>query len=132
MASIEKFDSLKKTTEYQFDTPDANLLETFKNPGVEEVELHQIEFTSVCPITGQPDFGTITISYIPKELCLESKSLKLYLMSYRNYGAFCETLAKMICDHIFFTLRPEFLEVKVIFARRGGIGMTARACKGAS
>ena len=68
-------------------------LETFPNPGVSRVEMRSDELTAVCPITGQPDMYVATIAYAPKGLCLESKSLKLYLSHFRNEGAFCEALA---------------------------------------
>jgi 7-cyano-7-deazaguanine reductase len=67
--------------------------EAFPAPDVQRVTLEAVEFTSICPRTGQPDFGTVTVEYIPGERCLESKSLKYYLWSYRDEGAFCETLA---------------------------------------
>ena len=75
-------------------------LETFPNPGVERVEMTSDELTAVCPITGQPDLYTATIDYEPAERCLESKSLKLYLMSYRDQGVFCEALAVKIRDDV--------------------------------
>ena len=71
-------------------------LETFENPGVSHVEMTSDELTAVCPITGQPDLYEVTIEYWPDRLCLESKSLKLYLAGYRNEGAFCEALAVRI------------------------------------
>ena len=67
-------------------------IETFPNPGVTQVELTSDELVAVCPITGQPDFYEATIAYTPGELCIESKSLKLYLAHFRNEGAFCEAL----------------------------------------
>src|SRR5215831_21372286 len=75
-------------------------LETFPNPGVAEVELVSDELTAVCPITGQPDLYRVTIGYRPGSVCLESKSLKLYLNSFRNEGAFCEALAVRIRDDV--------------------------------
>ncbi len=79
-------------------------LETFPNPGVTSVELVSDELTAVCPITGQPDFYTATIRYEPGALCLESKSLKLYLARFRDQGAFCEALAVQIRDAVAETL----------------------------
>jgi 7-cyano-7-deazaguanine reductase len=79
-------------------------LETFENPGVTRVEMTSDELTAVCPITGQPDMYVVTIEYGAQRLCLESKSLKLYLASYRNEGAFCEALAVRIRDDIAETL----------------------------
>ena len=75
-------------------------LETFANPGVALVEMTSDELTAVCPITGQPDLYVATIDYRPDALCLESKSLKLYLARYRNEGAFCEALAVRIRDDV--------------------------------
>src|SRR6266566_6729397 len=73
-------------------------LETFANPGVAQVEMTSDELTAVCPVTGQPDLYVATIEYWPGDLCIESKSLKLYLSSYRNEGHFCEALAVKIRD----------------------------------
>ncbi len=90
-------------------------LETFANPGVSHVELTSDELTAVCPITGQPDLYTATIEYDPAELCLESKSLKLYLSGYRNEGAFCEALAVRIRDDVAeaLDLPPERVRVSM-------------------
>src|SRR5438105_10548054 len=75
-------------------------LESFPNPGVTEVEMQSDELTAVCPITGQPDFYVATIEYRPDALCLESKSLKLYLARFRDEGAFCEALAVRVRDDV--------------------------------
>src|SRR5437667_5767199 len=75
-------------------------LETFENPGVARVEMTSDELTAVCPITSQPDLYEATIAYEPDRLCLESKSLKLYLSGYRNKGAFCEALAVRIRNDV--------------------------------
>src|SRR5438270_10343233 len=75
-------------------------LESFPNPGVSRVELTSDELVAVCPITGQPDLYVAAIDYTPRDLCLESKSLKLYLSSYRNEGVFCEALAVKIRDDV--------------------------------
>src|SRR4029078_10597600 len=75
-------------------------LETFPNPGVTEVEMTSDELTAICPVTSQPDLYTATIEYRPRALCLESKSLKLYLARFRNEGAFCEALAVRIRDDV--------------------------------
>ena len=102
-------------------------LETFANPGVSHVELTSDELTAVCPITGQPDLYTATIEYDPAELCLESKSLKLYLSGYRNEGAFCEALAIRIRDDVAeaLDLPPERVRVSLKQKARGGITITA-------
>ena len=113
--------ALKKTTNYSFNTPCSEVLETFPNPGVSWVCLKQTEHTSLCPVTGQPDYGTVEISYVPNKLCLESKSLKLYLMAYRNEGTFCETSCNNIFEDVKKVLRSKTLSVKVTYISRGGI-----------
>ncbi|MDR2863498.1 MAG: preQ(1) synthase [Puniceicoccales bacterium] len=105
-------------------------LETFPNrhPGRNYViELRTEEFTSLCPATGQPDFGIITIRYIPGPRIVESKSLKLYLWSFRNEGCFQEHLVNVILDDLVQALEPVWLEVSGQFAARGGITITVRA-----
>jgi 7-cyano-7-deazaguanine reductase len=104
-------------------------LETFANPGVAEVEMTSDELTAVCPITGQPDLYVATIQYRPRGLCLESKSLKLYLARYRNEGAFCEALAVRIRDDVAEALGLEAHDVTVTLEQkaRGGITITAVA-----
>ena len=104
-------------------------LETFENPGVTSVEMTSDELTAVCPITGQPDMYVVTIEYAPKGLCLESKSLKLYLAGYRNEGAFCEALAVKIRDDIAEALGLTAEDVSVTLRQkpRGGIEITATA-----
>lgn len=102
-------------------------LETFANPGVARVELTSDELVAVCPITGQPDIYTVTIDYAPRDLCLESKSLKLYLMQYRNEGVFCEALAVKIRDDVAEALALDADAVHVLLKQkaRGGITITA-------
>jgi len=102
-------------------------LETFANPGVERVELASDELTSVCPITAQPDLYKLTIAYRPDALCLESKSVKLYLMSFRNEGVFCEALAVRIRDDVAAALEVDAGRVAVTLEQkaRGGITITA-------
>jgi 7-cyano-7-deazaguanine reductase len=102
-------------------------LETFPNPGVKVVELVSDELTAVCPITNQPDFYTATIEFRPRTLCLESKSLKLYLSRFRDQGAFCEALAVQIRDEVAKALELEAGEVNVSLRQkaRGGITITA-------
>ena len=81
------------------------------------------EFTSLCPITGQPDFGRITVEYVPDRLCIESKSLKLYLGSFRNEGSFAEGITNQIRDDLARACRPRRLTVTADFTPRGGIGI---------
>ncbi len=104
-------------------------LETFENPGVTRVEMSSDELTAVCPITGQPDMYVVTIEYRAQRLCVESKSLKLYLARYRNEGAFCEALAVRIRDDIAEALELEPADVTVTLRQkaRGGITITAVA-----
>jgi 7-cyano-7-deazaguanine reductase len=102
----------------------------FEAPDVQTVKLFTMEFTSLCPRTGQPDFGSVSIEYLPDALCLESKSLKYYLWSYRDEGEFCEGLAGRIADDIVCAIRPAQLQVEVTQNVRGGIGIVARAIRG--
>ena len=81
------------------------------------------EFTSVCPITGQPDFAEIRISYLPDKRMVESKSLKLYLLSFRNYGAFHEDCVNMIMKDLIALMDPKYIEVTGFFSPRGGISI---------
>jgi 7-cyano-7-deazaguanine reductase len=85
------------------------------------IELRFPEFTSVCPKTGLPDFGTITIRYQPKRFCLETKSLKLYLNSFRNLGIFTENVVNRILKSVVKNARPVWAEVTGVFSARGGI-----------
>jgi 7-cyano-7-deazaguanine reductase len=106
---------------------DKSVLETFPNPHAErEYEIHFEcpEFTCMCPRTGQPDFATIHIRYVPGRLCVELKSLKLYLWSFRNVGAFHEKVTNDIAQDLFTLLQPRRLEVVGAFRVRGGITTT--------
>ncbi len=110
-------------------------LETFPNPKPERdyvISFDCPEFTCVCPKTGQPDFATIKISYVPNKLCVELKSLKLYLWSYRNEGAFHEAVTNKILDDLVSAVSPRSMEVIGDFFVRGGIHtvVTARFVKG--
>ena len=105
-------------------------LETFPNrhPGRDyEIEIHCPEFTSVCPKTGQPDFGTIRVRYVPDAKCLELKSLKLYLVEYRNKGIFYEHVTNVILDDLVAALSPRRMTVEGDFNVRGGISTIVRA-----
>ncbi len=106
-------------------------LETFPNPGVSRVEMTSDELAAVCPITGQPDLYVATIDYAPDALCLESKSLKLYLATFRNEGRFCEALAVTIRDDVAEALAIDASAVRVKLAQkaRGGITITATAAE---
>ncbi len=102
-------------------------IETFPNPGVARVELTSDELVAMCPITGQPDMYVVTIEYEPAGLCIESKSLKLYLASFRNEGVFCEALAVHIRDDLAGALQLAAEHVRVTLRQkaRGGITITA-------
>ena len=105
---------------------DPGVLETFPNSYPERdyfVKFNCPEFTTLCPITNQPDFATIYISYIPGEKMVESKSLKLYLFSYRNHGGFHETSVNMIMDDLVKLMDPKYIEVWGKFTPRGGISI---------
>ncbi len=102
-------------------------LETFPNPGVSHVEMTSDELTAICPVTNQPDLYVATIEYWPGNLCIESKSLKLYLSGYRNEGHFCEALAVKIRDDVAeaLELAPDKVRVTLKQKARGGITITA-------
>jgi 7-cyano-7-deazaguanine reductase len=102
-------------------------LETFANPGVAHAEMTSDELTAVCPVTGQPDMYVATIEYWPQALCLESKSLKLYLVRFREEGAFCEALAVRIRDDVAEALELPTEKVRVTLRQkaRGGISIVA-------
>jgi len=104
-------------------------IETFPNPGVSHVELTSDELTAVCPVTGQPDLYVATIEFWPGPLCIESKSLKLYLSSFRNEGAFAEALAVKIRDDAAHAVQlpPDKVRVTLRQKARGGITITATA-----
>ncbi len=102
-------------------------LEAFANPGVTHVEMTSDELTAVCPVTGYPDLYTATIEYRPAALCLESKSLKLYLSGFRNEAAFCEALAVRIRADVAraLDLEADKVRVRLVQKSRGGITITA-------
>jgi 7-cyano-7-deazaguanine reductase len=104
-------------------------LETFPSPARRNYSIHfqTADFTSLCPVTGQADFATIEIDYVPNKLCVESKSLKLYLASYRNERAFNETVTNRILDDFVRACAPREAIVTAAFAARGGIALTVRA-----
>jgi len=104
-------------------------LETFPNPGVRHVEMTSDELSAMCPITDQPDFYVAAIEYQPDALCLESKSLKIYLSRFRNEGAFCEALAVKIRDDVAeaLELAADKVTVRLTQKPRGGISIVATA-----
>ncbi|HLL89502.1 MAG TPA: preQ(1) synthase [Tepidisphaeraceae bacterium] len=100
-----------------------SILESFPNPKPErdyEIEFTFPEFTSMCPVTGQPDFATITVAYVPDRACVEMKSLKLYFLAYRNKGIFYEAVTNTILDDLVAVLKPRRMRVVGQFAVRGG------------
>lgn len=104
-----------------------SLLESFENKFPDrdyQIEIVSPEFTSVCPKTGQPDFGTMTITYTPSAKCVELKSLKFYLQSYRNEGIFYENVTNTILDDLVAVLEPRWMKVQADFNARGGITET--------
>jgi 7-cyano-7-deazaguanine reductase len=112
MASLEVFNNPR---------PDRNYTITHVNP----------EFTSVCPMTGLPDFGTITLEYVPARLCIELKSLKYYYLEFRNRGIFYEAVVNQIFDDLFELLAPRHLKVTGVFTTRGGLHSTVVVESGA-
>jgi len=111
-------------------TEPSKILESFSNPRPQrdyEINMECPEFTCVCPRTGQPDFANIHVRYVPAELCVELKSLKLYLWSYRNEGAFHEAVVNQILDDLVQAIRPKSMTVVGDFNVRGGIHTTVTA-----
>jgi 7-cyano-7-deazaguanine reductase len=108
-------------------------VETFPNPNPRReyvVEIEVPEYTAVCPKTGQPDFGTIRISYAPAKACLELKSLKIYFQGYRNRGVFYEAAVNRMLDDLVASCRPRWMEITGEFTPRGGISTTVTARHG--
>jgi 7-cyano-7-deazaguanine reductase len=100
------------------------IIEVFENayPGRDYTVIHEApEFTSLCPKTGQPDFATITVEYIPDKLCIELKSLKLYFNSFRNDGIYFESVTNRILDDLIAACQPRFMHITAEFNVRGGI-----------
>lgn len=110
-ANLEVFDNLYSKRDYEI---------TFDCP----------EFTSLCPVTGQPDFGKITITYVPDKFCVESKSLKLFMFSFRSHNTFHEEVVNSILEKVVAACSPRWIEVVGEFRPRGGIALTIRATEG--
>ena len=105
-------------------------LQTFRNPSPErDYRIHMTlpEFTCLCPITGQPDFATLELEYVPDRLCVELKSLKLYIWAYRNEGAFHEAVTNRILDDLVRATRPRHMRLSARFNVRGGIATSVVA-----
>ena len=103
--------------------------ESFPAPDVATITMTAQEFTSICPRTGQPDFGSVVIEYTPAQRCIESKALKFYLWSFRDEGAFCENLASRIADDVVYAIEPKRVRVEVRQNVRGGISIVAVAVR---
>jgi len=102
-------------------------LETFNNPNIEKdytIKITMPEFTCLCPKTGQPDFAKLFLEYVPSEKCIELKSLKMYIWSYRNEGAFHEAVTNQILDDLVKTVKPKYIKLKAVFNVRGGVYTT--------
>lgn len=111
-------------------SPQEAELETFENTHPERdymITFDCPEFTSLCPITGQPDFGHLTIEYIADKTCVESKSLKIYLFSFRNHGAFHEAVTNQILDDLVLACAPRWAKITGNFRPRGGIAISVTA-----
>lgn len=105
-------------------------LDTFpSSPSISKVIFTSGELATLCPVTGQPDFNSVTIEYEPIELCLESKSLKLYLWSFRDEASFCEALAHQFVDDIYTAIQPRWCRVTIVQNVRGGLQLTVQAGK---
>jgi 7-cyano-7-deazaguanine reductase len=127
--NLTQLGSRSVLTEEQIENP-RSILEAFANPKPErdfEIKFVFPEFTSMCPVTGQPDFATITITYVPDRLCVEMKSLKLYFLAFRNKGIFYEGVVNRILDDLVAVLRPRKMTVVGDFAVRGGTAGTVTA-----
>ena len=114
-----------KNTKYSYEY-DPSVLETFVNKHPENeyvVTFDAYEWSSLCPKTGQPDFAKVVMSYIPRERMVESKSLKLYLFSFRNFGSFHEDCMNTVLNDLVKLMDPKYIEVRGIFAPRGGIAI---------
>lgn len=122
---------LGRDTRYEYDTANPALLERFPNPmkaakGRSVVKVVAPEFTSLCPLTGQPDYATIVLEYTPRDWCLESKSWKVYLMSFRNIGEFHESCITRMHADLVALLDPEWMVIEGQFTPRGGISFWPR------
>jgi len=121
---------LRKSSTQFPSSPEKASLEVFENVYSDrdyEIVFDCPEYTSLCPVTGQPDFGEIRIKYVPDRLCIESKSLKLYLFSFRNYNTFHEEAVNTVLDAVVGACSPRMAEVTGVFKPRGGIALNITA-----
>ena len=126
---IQGLTKLGATAPYRFTAPEASILEAFPNSHPERdyvITFDHPEFTSLCPMTGQPDFGLIRIRYVPDQKCVEAKSFKFYMGAFRNQGSFMETLTNTIADDFIILLAPRRMTVEGVFNVRGGTAITIR------
>lgn len=128
MSDTKTLTKLGSKIVYKLNKPDPNILETFINQHPANLYLipfiqERDEFTSLCPRTGQPDYARMEIIYVANDLCVESKSLKLYLMSFRNSGEFHEDVCNRIANDLFNLLKPKYLRIFGDFASRGGLAI---------
>jgi 7-cyano-7-deazaguanine reductase len=122
---MEEFKYLGKKT-----SAPSKQLDVFPKPvNITNIKFESNELTSFCPVTGQPDFSTLLLEYCPDKLCLESKSLKLYIWSFREEAIFAEGLANTIANDVFDSIKPHWVKVSIIQNIRGGIQLTAVAEK---
>ncbi len=112
--------------------PDTSLLECFESPTERDFVIEHIseEFTSVCPMTGHPDFGNVTLKYVPSGKCIELKSLKLYYQSFRNEGIFYEAVTNQIADDLAKEIAPKWMVITTDWKGRGGIRSRISVCVG--
>jgi 7-cyano-7-deazaguanine reductase len=131
---FQKLTILAKSETVVPESPEKAVLEVFDNLYSQrdyEITFDCPEFTSLCPITGQPDFGRITITYIPDKLCVESKSLKLFMFSFRSHDTFHEEVVNLILERMVQACSPRWIEVVGEFRPRGGIALNVKASEGA-
>ena len=120
----------KNITKFEFEKPTSSILETFQNRYPNRnycIHIKIPEFTCLCPLTGQPDFATLDVKYIPDKKCIESKSLKLYVFSFRNFSEFHEDCVNRILDDLISACEPNWIQVEGAFNARGGISISPKA-----
>lgn len=130
MSCKKKIEPTLKVLPKRNATQPSSVLDTFISPRpgrAFEIKFQTKEFTCLCPMTGQPDFAQINITYIPNQLCVESKSLKLYLWSYRDRGAFHEAVINQILDDLVSATSPQWALIEGDFLIRGGINTVVKA-----
>ena len=126
-SGLENLTNLGGKTTYTFSGPKKGMLEAFPNRHPDRdyrIRFEHPEFSSLCPKTGQPDFGTIILDYVPDELCVESKSYKIYMVAFRNHGSFMETITHTIADDLVALLKPRRLALEGRFNVRGGTSIS--------